>query len=484
MINFENRLFCRLDGLTAPVREQQRLEVLTEMGLLGSDSIPVFEEATQTAAHFLAMPIAVLGLMEQNCQRYKSAIGLSRLGLMNELAIGRQLPRLESFCSYVVDSQQPLVIADTLTHPAFTNSLLVHQYGVRAYLGVPLMTAAGCCLGTLAVMSLTPHQFTDKDVEFLSLTARWSMSEFERQSVATRQTPVAIALPNLPTAANATPGLNPAIANQLKVDLLSQLTQELRTPLTSVLGMASVLNREIYGPLTAKQKEYLDIIHRSGQYLLSLVNEIVELSELKDGSQDMSLTSVDIEMLCQQVSNTLSQAVHRREQQIRLSVEPGRRVWLLDKSKVHQMLYHLVFCVIQSAAAGSVIRLHVSRKDDNLNLTVWVFHPWLGESLAQVDHPLQPALVSVAAGLAEYEFAGEMASSESPAIFDADYPDSQSAEFAASSVEDSIDSAHPANLGLLLCQQLAELHGGQLTIQPRSTAGYRYVITLPRLQES
>jgi signal transduction histidine kinase len=483
MINFENRLFCRLDGLTAPLREQQRLEVLADMGLLRTESIPVFEEATQTVAHFLAMPIAVLGLMEQDCQRYKSAIGLSRLGLMNELAIGRQLPRLESFCSYVVDSQQPLVIADTLTHPAFANSLLVHQYGVRAYLGVPLLTAAGCCLGTLAVMSLTPHQFTEKDVEFLSLTARWSMSEFERQSVVT-QAPLPIALPNLPIATHPTPGLNPAIANQLKVDLLSQLTQELRTPLTSVLGMASVLNREIYGPLTAKQKEYLDIIHRSGQYLLSLVNEIVELSELKDGSQDMSLTSVDIEMLCQQVSNTLSQAVHRREQQIRLSVEPGRRVWLLDKSKVHQMLYHLVFCVIQSAAAGSVIRLHVSRKDDNLNLTVWVFHPWLGESLSQVDRPLPPALVSVAAGLTEYESEAEMSGSESPVMLETDYLDSQYAEFEASTVETSIDSDHPANLGLLLCQQLAELHGGQLTIQPRSTAGYRYIITLPRLQES
>ena len=97
MINFENRLFCRLDGLTAALREQQRLEALAEMNLLGSESIPVFEEATQTAAHFLAMPIAILGIMDQDCQRYKSAIGLSRLGVMNQLAIGRQLPRVESF---------------------------------------------------------------------------------------------------------------------------------------------------------------------------------------------------------------------------------------------------------------------------------------------------------------------------------------------------------------------------------------------------
>ena len=128
----------------------------------------------------------------------------------------------------------------------------------------------------------------------------------------------------------------------------------------------------------------------------------------------MSLTSVDIEMLCQQVSNTLAQAVHRREQQIRLSVEPGRRVWLLDKSKVHQMLYHLMFCVIQAAAAGSIVRLHVSRKDDDLNLTVWVFHPWLGDSLAQADQPLQSALVPVAAGLTAHSAEVETVATESP----------------------------------------------------------------------
>lgn len=473
MINFENRLFCRLDGLTTAMRERQRLGVLTELGLLGATSIPVFEEATQTAAHFLGLPICILGLMEQDCQRYKSAIGLSRLGLMNELAIARQLPRLESFCSYVVDSQQPLVIEDTLTHAAFANSLLVHQYGIRAYLGVPLMTADGHCLGTLAVMSLTPHSFTARDVEFLVLTARWSMSEVERQ-VVRLQPPSLVDRPLIGSSSAAVN--NPAIANQLKVDLLSQLTQELRTPLTSVLGMASVLNREIYGPLTVKQKEYVDIIHRSGQYLLSLVNEIVELSELKDGSQEMSLTAVDIEMLCQQVSNTLAQALHRREQQIRLSVEPGRRVWLLDKSRVHQMLYHLVFCVIQSSAAGSIVRLHVSRKDDSLNLTVWVFHPWLGESLAHTERPLQSALVSARVGAGDDST--EVETAERAADLGTD-----ELEIEESFSETAIETISPGNLGLLLCHQLAELHGGQLTIQARPEAGYRYVIRLPHLKE-
>ena len=64
--------------------------------------------------------------------------------------------------------------------------------------------------------------------------------------------------------------------------------------------MAGVLGREIYGPLTTKQREYLEIIQHSGKYLLSLVNEITELDATNENSHLINLVPVDIEMLCQQ----------------------------------------------------------------------------------------------------------------------------------------------------------------------------------------
>jgi len=169
--------------------------------------------------------------------------------------------------------------------------------------------------------------------------------------------------------------------NSIKVKLLNYLAQELLTPLTSVLGMASVLKQEIYGPLTNKQKEYIDVIQDSSRSLRSLVEEIVELAELDDSGLTLKRTAVDIETLCQQVVTILSPVASRREQEINWSMGPGPRIWLVDKDKVQQMLHHLIFSIIQSAGAGSVIRVHVSPKEDGLNLGVWVFHPWLGESL-------------------------------------------------------------------------------------------------------
>lgn len=473
----ESRLFCRLDGLTTAAREQQRMMVLTELGLLDSESVPIFEEATQTAAHFLDMPICLLGLMDQQRQWFKSAVGLSRLGLMKDLALSRQLPRDESFCIYVVDSHQVLAIDDTIEHSAFANSFLAQQYGIRAYLGAPLLTASGDCIGTLAVMDLRPRKFTEKEAEFLMLTARLSISEYERlhllktQATGTSAAPASPASPLSPT-------------NPVKFELLAQLTQELRTPLTSVMGMASVLNREIYGPLTSKQKEYLDIIHHSGQYLLSLVKEILELSQLDDGSKALNLVSVDIEMLCQQAISTLEQAASRREQQIRLSVEPGNRIWLLDKEKIRQMLYHLIFSVIQSSNAGSIVRLHVSHKSNGLRLTVWASHPCLGDGMAYSDlQMLQAMSSSISTDYDSYSNGtnGNRAASSSL------MPLSQEPAWngTISELDELPENAGAEtvrkNLGLLLSRQLAEMHGGQVLIQGASEPGYRYVVTLPRL---
>jgi len=176
MISQEHRLFCRLDGLTAEAREQQRLKIMTDLRLLQAESVLIFEEATQTAAQTLAMPICFVGLMEPEQEWLKSAIGLSRLGLMNQLAATRQIPRSETFSTYVVDSHQLLAIEDTLAHPAYANSDLVHQYGIRAFMGAPLITANGDCVGTLAVMDTLPRQFKPQDAEFLLLMARWSMT--------------------------------------------------------------------------------------------------------------------------------------------------------------------------------------------------------------------------------------------------------------------------------------------------------------------
>ncbi len=524
MANPENRIFCRLDGLTSAARERKRLAVLRERGLLAAKSVAVFEEATQTAARFLDAPICILGIMTQDKLLLKSAVGLSRVGLMNQLAQSRHLPRHESFCTYVVDSHQVVAIDDTAINPVFASSLLVGYYGIRAYLGAPLLTADGQCLGTLAVMDWEPRCFTSKDIEFLAITARWSLSEFERNRFLEQEYTSSVAWSPKSSAtlgygerceSNLTTGSRDvsddvstslSLTNAIKVKLLTQLAQQLRTPLTSVMGMASVLGRQIYGPLTSKQKEYLEIIHHSGQHLVSLVDEIVALSFLDETSEKLHLTPVDIELLCQLAINSLLEMAQAKQQQIRLSVEPGSRIWLLDKDKLRQMLYYLVYSVIDSAQVGSEIRIHASRKTDvemqfiaSLQIAVWVSHPWLEDSLPQLYEVVaelpfpSPASASAVSDALETPSGNAMLESCEPAscyyLQPAEEALSNGSVCAAFSLKQKLNNTlgdHDSrkSMGLLLSCHLAELHGGQISVQGSIESGYRYVICLPKLESA
>lgn len=504
MVEPENKILAQKDGWATPKnQEQQRLQALLKLGLRQPETIPVFEEATQTAAHFLEAPISILGFVDNERHWFKSAVGLSRLGLMNQLAQTRQLLRQESFCSQVVESLHMVVINDTkkLDNKELVASKLVQDYGIRAYLGVPLIDAEGHCLGALAVMDLIPRNFTTRDIEFLQIIARWSMSEFERNRLLQApaiKSATSSKIQNFEEATSSeikisAPAFQDSVfTSQLKLQLLGQLTQELRTPLTSVLGMASVLGREIYGPLTTKQREYLEIIQHSGRYLLSLVNEISELGAMDDTNTELNLAPVDIEMLCQQAINTLEEAAARREQDIRLSIEPGRnRILPLDKDKVRQILYHLIFSVIQLSATGSVVRIHVSYKEDKLNLTVWVSHPWLGEGITEVDPYFRLSQISsmeLTSDIAS-AFGNHIETQETVIHLHSKKDNLQIVENVSTSgvsVDSSDTEAKPQSggvsretLGLLLSCQLAELHGGDITIQGSPESGYRYLLSLP-----
>ncbi|MEB3217324.1 MAG: GAF domain-containing sensor histidine kinase [Nostocales cyanobacterium 94392] len=504
MVEPQNKMFAPKDGwLTPESQEQQRLQALLKLDLRQPETIPVFEEATQTAAHFIEAPISILGFVDNERHWFKSAVGLSRLGLMNQLAQTRQLSRQESFCTQVVENTQIVVIEDTrkLDKAELVSSKLVQDYGIRAYLGVPLIDAEGHCLGALAVMDLIPRNFTTRDIEFLQIIARWSMSEFERNRLlqvpplrsSSSKTNHNLQQSNTSEIKITAPAFQDSVfTSQLKLQLLGQLTQELRTPLTSVLGMASVLGREIYGPLTTKQREYLEIIQHSGRYLLSLVNEISELGAMDDTNTELNLAPVDIEMLCQQAINTLEEAATRREQDIRLSIEPGRnRILPLDKDKVRQILYHLIFSVIQLSATGSVVRIHVSYKEDSLNLTIWVSHPWLGEGITEVDPYFRKTEISsmeLASDITS-AFNTHVGSSEKvislPSRSDI-FPATENISSSRTAVDSSDVEAKSQSggvsretLGLLLSCQLAELHGGEITIQGSTESGYRYVLCLP-----
>lgn len=514
----KNQLFCRLDGLTPSLRTEQRLSTLNELGLLVPDAVPIFEETTQRAASFSGVPISILSLVIEDELCFKSAVGLSRTSITSQLATQRKIPLQESFGTYIVDSQQPLIIDNTLRNTVFANSVLVQHYGIRAYLGVPLISYSGVCIGTLEIMDWITRSFDDRDLDHITLLARWCLGELERSQESKNkigngigeinqlkyQSPENLLVKSDPKSDVSSSSFlekeltsdkqsrfevsSQTETNPIKIKLLSQLTQELRTPLTSVIGMASVLHREVYGPLTIKQREYLEIIHDSGQNLITLVDEIVNLGILSDQSSQIDQVSIDIEMLCQQVINSLTDISKQHQQLLRLSIEPGNRIWSIDKEKIRQALYYLIVSILEMSEPGGEVKIHVSKRNEILNIAVGISHPWLGEDFGEAKLHSQ----AVTKALSLNQEISQKNNSFVPAVSEISMSNRQvltsSALMMVINDENTLDKNSnkiPRDiLGLLFCCHLIELHQGQVVVQGSANTSYRYLLQIPHAKPS
>ena len=503
----QNQLFCRLDELDPSQRQQLRLKTLQDYGLLVNESAPVFEEVTQKASTFSGTPIAILGLAIEDELWFKSAVGLSTVGLTSQLASQRKIALTESFSTYVVDSQQSLIIENTFSNAVFARSVLTQYYGIKSYLGVPLISSNGICIGTLEVMDWQTRQFDQRDIEHLSLLGRWCLGKFEREKTgrvrsnnsesSALEWQQANSLISSNTSTNALDHRNSiahqisgqeasmvAATNPIKIKLLSQLTQELKTPLTSVIGMASVLHREVYGPLTIKQREYLEIIHDSGQNLINLVDEIVSLGVLNDRNSETNITSVDIEMLCQQVINSLADNAKQHQQTLRLSIEPGNRICSLDKEKVRQALFYLINSILEMSEPGGEVKIHVSKRNKALNIAVGISHPWLGENFGESNRNSQTVTKALSfnsdnapnhngfnAGMSDIALSSHQILTSTALMMVIDEMET---------LNQGVNKIPRDILGLLFCCHLTEIHEGRVVVQGSVNSSYRYVLQFPK----
>ena len=261
-------------------------------------------------------------------------------------------------------------------------------------------------------------------------------------------------------------------ANLLKSNLLTLVTQEMLTPLTSIMGMGSVLNQEIYGSLTEKQREYVEVINERSRYLRSLVEQIIALAELDESGQNLETTPVDVKNLCQQIVRDLESEIIY--QQVELQLLAGRseqKIGLFDKEILEQTLYNLIYSVIQSAGSGSEVKLHLSEKQEELNVAVWVSHPILGDNLPHTQLYSQK--------LSEIEKNSQ--SSLTLNKLQLTFTELKQIIFEKMSKEGENVAANPPRdlLALLFSCQLAEQQDGSLWIQGSTESGYRYILVLP-----
>jgi signal transduction histidine kinase len=337
-------------------RKHQQLAAETNSVAAGR---PLYQQAVEKASSILKMPMALLSVFGE-AEVVQASIGLETILAKSTIgALG-----IQGCSSYIERSHQCLSINDVESSSQYFDR---SELQIVAYLGVPLLTRAGDCLGTLAVMDRVEHRFDKCDQEILITIANWLMCELEREILLKAQV---ASFFNLSDNAPAVADRAASIESEAKYNLLSHLSQSLRTPLTAVLGMTSVLQRELYGPLNEKQQSYMEVVHHSGVQLMALVDEITNLVGQEQLDHKLTMKATDIEMLCQQSIRDLESALKQRRQHVELILTSPSRIWLLDRDKVRQIIYYLLLHTMSTAAPGETIGLHVATHANRLTINI------------------------------------------------------------------------------------------------------------------
>jgi hypothetical protein len=156
------------------IRDRRRVAALRATGLLDSPPEARFDRIVRLAASVLGAPTALVSLVDEHRQFFKSCVGLAEPWLSS-----RTTPLSHSFCQYAVSAREPLVVGDANRHPLLSGNPAIHDLGIVAYLGVPLVTTDGAALGTLCVIDSRPRVWTSDQVDLAREFATLAVREIE-----------------------------------------------------------------------------------------------------------------------------------------------------------------------------------------------------------------------------------------------------------------------------------------------------------------
>jgi GAF domain-containing protein len=162
------RTACRWMRATIPDDEEQRIASLRELKILDTEPEERFDRVTRIAAALFDVPMALISLVDEDRQWFKSCVGLET----------KETPRDAAFCAHVVYNREPMIVADTLQDARFAdNPLVIDEPRIRFYAGYPLIIEGGSCIGTLCLLDTRPRSLEGPDLERLHDLADIALQE-------------------------------------------------------------------------------------------------------------------------------------------------------------------------------------------------------------------------------------------------------------------------------------------------------------------
>ena len=228
-------------------------------------------------------------------------------------------------------------------------------------------------------------------------------------------------------------------ANRAKSQFLTNMSHELRTPLTSILGFSKVLLEQIFGSLTEKQYQYIAYISSSGEHLLALINDILDLSKIEAGKEELFLETLQVEEVCQACIYLVQERANSRGLELILNISPDVTTCVADSRRLKQILFNLLTNALKFTETGSVT-LKVNKTEEIIMFSV--IDTGIGILKPDQETIFQQFLQLDSSLSRKYEGTG---------------------------------------LGLALTLKLARIHGGDITVESELGSGSCFTVSLPLL---
>jgi two-component system, NtrC family, sensor kinase len=319
----------------------------------------------------------------------------------------------------------PVQVPDTLDEREYTGVRLRHmltRLGYRSVLAVPLLREQRI-LGALTVWKKEAGNFSPEIVNLLQTFATQSalaiqnarlFREIEEKS---RQIEA---------------------ANRHKSEFLANMSHELRTPLNAIIGFSEVLGERMFGELNEKQAEYTEDILSSGRHLLSLINEILDLSKVEAGRMELEVATFDLPLAIDNARTFVRERASKHGINLDVTVDERLGDFTGDERKIKQILLNLLSNAVKFTPEGGRIGIDASQTDGAVEISV----SDTGIGIAPEDQ---------AKIFEEFRQVGG-------------------------------DYAHKkegTGLGLTLAKKFVELHGGKIWVESEVGKGSTFTFTLP-----
>ena len=333
------------------------------------------------------------------------------------------LRRGEGALGLLAEQRAPIQIADIADPAAYQSRVreVLLRTGYRAILAIPLLRD-DVLVGALVIGRKSAGHFPSGVIALLTTFANQS----------------ALAIQNARLFREIEEkGRELEAASRHKSEFLANMSHELRTPLNAIIGFSEVLSERMFGEINEKQAEYIGDILQSGQHLLSLINDILDLSKIEAGRMELELSDFDLPGTIENTLTLVRERAVRRGIALERTVDERLGVVRADERKVKQALLNLLSNALKFTPEGGRIDVRAAVRDSTAEISV----------------------ADTGVGIA-------------PEDQDTVFEEFRQVGTAAKKVEGT-------GLGLAISRKFIELHGGRIWVKSQVGAGSTFLFTLP-----